>query len=288
MGAHSANRTGYTFLLSALAILAFVYAYPMAKVVEFSLRHRGTGPWAALDNYRHLLGDPIFWQALRNNFALFFLVPILVFLSLVFSSLLYEQLRGWQIYRFFVFLPYMMPVVVVGIAFGYILQYRGLLNGVFTAIGLGGLRQDWLGDPHLAFFTVAGVILWRELGLGVILFLARMMQVSSELYENARIDGAGWWQTLYYVTVPQLSTVIAFYASVITIQLFSWVFNYIFVLTRGGPGFTTYVSEFYIYQRAFSYNEIGVASACSVVVVLLAAVGMYGFFSLLRRVEVFE
>lgn len=283
-----ANRAGYTFLVPALAILAFVYAYPMAKVIEFSLRHRGTGVWTALDNYQRLLGDPIFWQALWNNVGLFFLIPILVVLSLVFSSLLYERIRGWQVYRFFIFLPYMIPVVVTGIAFGYILQYRGLVNRVLDFAGLGGLSQDWLGDPHLAFFTVGGVIVWRELGLGIVLFLARLMQVPGELYESARIDGAGWWQTLYYVTVPQLSTVILFYTSVMMIQLFSWVFNYIFVLTRGGPGFTTYVSEFYIYQRAFSYDEIGVASACSFVVVLLVAVGLFGLFSLLRRVEIFE
>ena len=98
-----ANRAGYTFLVPALAILAFVYAYPMAKVIEFSLRHRGTGVWTALDNYQRLLGDPIFWQALWNNVGLFFLIPILVVLSLVFSSLLYERIRGWQVYRFFIF-----------------------------------------------------------------------------------------------------------------------------------------------------------------------------------------
>lgn len=283
-----ADRAGYAFLLPALTVLAFVYAYPVAKVVEFSLRHRGTGGWVALDNYRRLFSDPIFWQALENNFLLFLLVPILIFFSLIFSSLLYERIGGWKAYRFFIFLPYLTPVVVAGLSFDYLLQYRGPLNRTLAAAGLGVLTQDWLGDPRFALFTVGGVILWRELGFGVILFLARMMQVSGELYESARIDGAGWWQTLYYVTVPQLRTVIAFYASVIVIQLFSWVFSYIFVLTRGGPGFATYVSEFYIYQRAFSYDEIGVASACSVAIVLLVAVGMCGFFSLLRRAEVFD
>jgi ABC-type sugar transport system permease subunit len=280
------SKTGYAFLLPALAVIAFVYAYPVAKVIEFSLRHGGTGGWVALDNYRALSGDPIFWQAVENNLLLFLLIPVLIFLSLVFSSLLYERVRGWRVYRFFIFMPYLMPVVVAGMAFGYLLQYRGAVNRALAGAGAGA--QDWLGDPRFALFSVGGVILWRELGFGVILFLARMMQVSGELYESARIDGAGWWQTLYYVTIPQLRTVIAFYASVIAIQLFSWVFSYVFVLTRGGPGFSTYVSEFYIYQRAFNYDEIGVASACSVVIVLLVAAGMSGFFGLLRRAEVFD
>jgi ABC-type sugar transport system permease subunit len=282
------SRLAYAFLLPALLVMGFVYLYAIMQVVGFSLRDRGLGPWVGTKNYFSLLADPVFWIALRNNVSLLGLIPILIFLSLVFASLLYERFPGWKLYRVVIFLPYAIPVVVAGLALSFLLETRGLVNQLLRMVGLRFLALNWLGDSHVALFTVGGVILWRELGFGIILFLARMTQLSVELYESARLDGAGWWQTLALITVPQLSTIIAFYVGVMVIQLFSWVFNYIFVLTRGGPGFSTYVSEYYIYQRAFSYDDMGSASAFSVVVLLLVLTGTFVYFGWLGRREARE
>jgi ABC-type sugar transport system permease subunit len=279
---------GYAFLLPALFVMGFVYIYAIVRVVDFSLHNRGLGPWVGMKNYFNLVADPVFWISLRNNASLFCLIPVLIFLSLVLASLLYEKFAGWKLYRVFIFLPYAIPVVVAGLALGFILETAGLVNQLLRMVGLRFLALNWLGDSHVALLTVGGVILWRELGFGIILFLARMTQLSVELYESARLDGAGWWNTLTHITVPQLSTIIAFYVGVMVIQLFSWVFNYIFVLTRGGPGFSTYVSEYYIYQRAFNYDDMGSASAFSVVILVLVLAGTYMYFGWLRRREAHE
>jgi ABC-type sugar transport system permease subunit len=200
-----------------------------------------------------------------------------VLFSLVFSSLLYERIRGWKLYRTIIFLPYVLSITVVGIFFSFFFQGKGILNTFLRKIGLEFLALNWLGSTKLALPTVMIVILWKELGYGVVLFLARLMTVQEELYDAAEIDGAGWLQKLRYVTIPQLATVIEFYVFLSLITMLSWVFNYVFVITFGGPGQKTYVSEFYIYIMAFKMNSIGVSSV--VALVLFAVTGLLAFFS---------
>jgi ABC-type sugar transport system permease subunit len=274
--------TGYLFLLPAFALLAFVFAYSIEQLIRYSLHDQGTGGWVGFQNFRILLEDPIFQAAIKHNALLLLVLPVLVVGAVLVAALLNDGVRGWRIYRVLIFVPYMVPVVVAGLVFGVILQLHGLVNVILGDVGLGGLTQSWLGDPHYALPSVGGVISWRELGFGVVLLLARMMQIPTEMYEAARIDGAGWWQSLRYVTVPQLGTIIAFYVGVMVIGLFSWVFNYIFVLTQGGPGVSTYVSEYYIYDRAFGYNQLGIASACAVLLLVFVLVGMFAYFGWLH------
>lgn len=272
----------YLYLAPAVAVMGLVYAYPIVQVVRASLLERGRGAFVGLLNYVHLLGDDLFWQSIRNNLTLFLVIPILVGLSVILATILYERPFGWQTHRTLIFFPYMLSVVVVGIAFDYIYQGRGLLNTGLTAIGLGFLTQEWLGNSRTALAAVAAVIVWRELGFGVTLFLARLSTVSPELFEAARIDGAGWWAVLRHVVVPQLRVVIAVYVGATLIGMLSWVFNYIYVLTRGGPGYSTYVSEYYIYQNAFNYDSLGTASAFSSVLLALV-VGGVAFSFMARR-----
>jgi ABC-type sugar transport system permease subunit len=277
----------YLLILPAMALLAFTYAYSIVELVVFSLHQRGRGEWVGLDNYRLLFGDRLFRLSLVHNLALLVTVPIIVGLSVVVAALLHERVRGWKVYRLVLFLPNMLPVVVAGIAFGFILEKHGMVNAILRAVGLSALSQDWLGDTRFALPAVASVIVWRQAGFGIVLLLARMVQIPLELYESVRLDGAGWWQTLFHVTLPQVSSIIAFYVGLLVIELFSWVINYIIVLTKGGPGFATYVSEYYIYDRAFGYDQMGLASAFSVILLAAVLTGMYAYFSWLRRRDVF-
>ena len=104
------------------------------------------------------------------------------------------------------------------------------------------------------------VIVWKELGFGMIVFLARLISVHEEIFEAARIDGAGWWQTFRHITLPQLVPAIVFYGIVETITMLSWVFAYIYVMTSGGPGNSTVVSEWYIFQQVFQNTVIGIGA----------------------------
>src|SRR6478672_3801215 len=276
-------RAAAVFLLPAVLFLAFVFLYPIASVVWTSFLDPFTDEFAGLSNYRALFADPIFHAAVINNLKLFVVLPVLVVTSIVIAQVLHDQIRGWRVYRAIIFMPYVVPVVVAALVFGQILQSRGLVNSILGSVGLGALAQNWLGDPKTAVWSVAGVIQWRELAFGVILFLARMTQLPLDLYDAAKVDGANWWQRLRHVTVPQMSTIIAFYAGIVVVALFNWVFNYVFVLTKGGPGTSTYVMEYYIYSRAFIYGDFGNAAALSTLMLAAILAFMVTFLTWLNR-----
>ncbi len=113
------------------------------------------------------------------------------------------------------------------------------------------------------------VIIWKELGFGIVLIFARMMSVSKDLYEASEIDGANWIQKHIHVTLPQTKNVTSFLTVIMIITMLSWVFNYIYVMTLGGPGTSTMVTEYYIYQTAFRYHNMGQAAAASVILFLV-------------------
>ena len=232
-------------------------------------------------NYLAIMRDDVFLRAVRNNLVLLLCVPIMVVIALLLAIFLFERIRGWKFYRSTLFLPYLLPIVVVGLVFSYIFQLRGVLNEFLTTIGMGRFALDWLGSTRLALPTLMFVIIWKEVGFGVVLFLARLMSVEEELFDAAKIDGANWWQLQVYITVPQLAAVIEFFTIVSMITMLSWVFGYVYVMTGGGPGNSTMVTELFIYQSAFRYNQVNIASA--VAVLLLLVTGVFIFLELRLR-----
>jgi ABC-type sugar transport system permease subunit len=271
------------WIAPALIVVLFVFGYSMVELVRQSLEHKGK--WVGIDNFRLTVTDPTFQAALEHNARLLLAVPVLVLLALLLSVLLFEGLRGWRFHRAMVFLPYVLPIPVVAVIFGQILELNGLFNRALGAIWLGVLTVDWLGDPTWALWTMTGVIVWKELGLGVILFLARLLSLPAETFEAARIDGARFWRLHRYVTVPQLASVIGFYIVIEAITMVSWVFNYVYVISNGtgGPGDATQVTELYIYQSAFQYSATDLAAAAAVILFGATLVMIFVFFRLQRR-----
>ncbi len=273
----------YLFLAPALAIILIVFAYPVLRLSILSFQRQSAGKmlFVGLANYRAILKDEVFLQAARNNLALLICVPIMVVVALLLAIFLFERIRGWQFYRTTLFLPYLLPIAVVGLIFSYIFQLSGVLNDFLTSIGLKFFALDWLGSTRLALPTLMFVIIWKEVGFGIVLFLARLMSVEEELFDAAKIDGANWWQLQWHITVPQLSAVIEFFSIVSVITMLSWVFGYVYVMTGGGPGNSTMVSELFIYVTAFRYNQMNIASA--VAVLLLLVTGIFIFLELRLR-----
>jgi ABC-type sugar transport system permease subunit len=274
------------WITPALAVVLFVFGYSMVELVRQSLAHKGH--WVGLENFRLTVTDPTFQTALGHNARLLLAVPVLVAVALLLAVLLFEALRGWRFHRATVFLPYVLPIPVVAVVFGQILQLNGMLNQGLRGVGLGGIAFDWLGDPGWALWSMSGVIVWKELGLGVILFLARLLSLPAETFEAARIDGARFFRLHRYVTVPQLGGVIAFYVVIEAITMVSWVFNYVYVISNGtgGPGEATQVSELYIYQNAFQYSAPDLAAAAAVLLFGATLVLIVLFFRIQRRAGV--
>jgi len=230
----------------------------------------GAQVFAGLQNYKNIfLIDTKFRIALRNNAFLLLGVPVLIILALITGSIIFEGIKGWRLFRTILFLPYVLAITVVSVVFSFLYRSDGIINFILARIGLGFLQPEWLGNVNLAIFSVLLVIIWHEFGFGMILFLARLMSIDVQLYEAAIIDGANWWQRLRYVTVPQLRTIIEFYAVICIINLLSWSFNYIYSMTSGGPGNASYIMEFYIYKTAFSYSSPNYASALSMLLFIV-------------------
>jgi ABC-type sugar transport system permease subunit len=279
--------TAYLYLSPALLLIILVFVYPIIDLFRRSLTRAvdGVTTWTGLVAYQNALRDPIFWTSFFNNLRLFTSIPILVALSLVFSSLIFERIRGWRFYRSLVFIPYVLAIPVVGIVFSYILQAKGVFNVILRYIGLGVLAHEWLGSSATAIWSIMFVVIWKELGFGIVLFLARMSSISEELYDAAKLDGAGWWQQMIYVTIPQMTTVIEFYIVVNMITMLSWVFSYVLVMTKGGPGNSTWVLEYFIYQKAFPYSQMQIASAAAVLLLIFALFLMFLQARMRRQVE---
>lgn len=263
----TSTRHGFRYVLPSLLVLGFVFAYPIAMVFRYGFFAKGVlavGSFTLL-NFKILFTDNLFFFALKNNLLLYLLaVPIQILISLAIAILLFEKIRGWRLYRFFIFMPYVLSIVVAGVSFSVILQRNGVTNATLRAIGLGLLAADWLGDPKWALYGVLVVVLWKSTGFGVVVFNSRLLSMDIELIEAAEIDGAGWFQKHLRITIPTMRAVIEFYAVLSLVNMLSWLFGYVYVMTYGGPGNSTVVTEYYIYTQLFQYNQLGVASAATV------------------------
>ncbi len=257
----------YLYLTPAAIFIGLVFIYPIIWILQSSLSQNnpdGTKGFG-FTNYHLVFADPVFYQVVANNGKLLFSVPIMTLLALFLAIVLFERVRGWMVYRGIVFMPYILAIPVVGTTFVYLLGLNGILNTLLRGVGLSALAKDWIGRAEWVIPSIAVVIIYRELGFGVVLFLARLMSLDKEILEAAEIDGANWWQKHTYITLPQMSGVIEFFVVVELITMLSWVFAYVYTMTGGGPGFASTVMEFYIWKHAFAFRSPGIASALAVV-----------------------
>jgi ABC-type sugar transport system permease subunit len=281
---HGTGWYALVFLLPSLVLVGLIFIYPVYSLVRMSL-YQSLGSlslYVGLDNYRVALNDPLFLISVRNNLVLMVCVPVMIVIALGLALLLYEQRKSAPVYRFILFVPYIISITVSGIAFSAMLTKNGALNQMLEAIGLGALRQDWLGDPKIALLSVGGVIIWREAVLGIVLFVARMLTLSTEPLEAAMVDGATRWRAHWNVTLPQMRGIIGFYAITSVITVAVWTFSYVFVMTNGGPGNATMTADLYIYQNAFTVAQMNLAAAAATLV-LIAAIAVVVVAGLLGR-----
>ena len=267
----SKNRISLLFLLPATAFVSVFMIYPLCYQVFLSFFRQSswsrTGTFVGLSNYRELLfDDSRFWPALNHNaiYTSLYVGGVAV-LGLVLALLIDLRLKGWKFFRFTYYLPVMLMIPVVAVLWGRIYHpYFGLLNMFLRAIGLGSLTRIWLGEPDIVLYVVAFVYIWRACGWPMIIFLSAMSNIPKNLYDAAAIDGASTWQRVWLVTVPMIRVVI----SMVLILQIIWslkVFTEIWVLTEGGPGYSSEVVSTYLFQTAFLSFRMGYASTISVV-----------------------
>jgi ABC-type sugar transport system permease subunit len=283
----SSRFAPYLYVLPLVALLVFVFGYPLVRIFEFSFKMvRGiNGPWIGLRNYDLVLSQPLFWESVGHNLLLLIAVPFMVVWSLLIAVVLYERLRGWKLYRVMLFLPYILAIPIIAVVMKKIFQFNGPVNELLRWAGMDFLALDWIGSSDVALWTVMILIVWRESALGIILFLARLLSLDESLIESAKLEGANWWQRLWYVIVPQMKVVMEFYIVVSVITILSAVFSYVYMIGggRGGPGTSTMVVELYIFNALIRSSLPGIASAVSVLLFLVSLLLIVPLFAARRR-----
>jgi raffinose/stachyose/melibiose transport system permease protein len=273
------RRVAYLYLLPAFVVYAAFLLYPLLRAVQLSFYDWDgltLGTWAGFDNYREIATDGALRAAFGHALVLILFYAVLPLAAgLVIASVLNRgRVRGLAFFRTVVFLPQVVAMVVVAVAWRRIYAPDGSLNDLLSAVGLGSLTRGWLGDYALALPAVGFVGTWFETGLVTVLLLAGMGRIPRDLYEAARLDGAGAWRELFAVTLPSVRGEIAV-ALTLTVIAALRTFDLVYVTTRGGPGNSTSVPSYEVYHRAFELGRVG--SAAAIGVTLTAVIFLISF-----------
>lgn len=262
------RSVAYLYLVPGFLVYAAFLLYPLLRAVQISFYDwdgLSLGTWVGLDNYVAVVRD----EGLRAAFVhalvlMVFYAVIPLATGLVIAAVLNRaKVRGLSFFRTVVFLPQVVAMVVVAVAWRRIYAPDGSLNALLSAVGLDSWTRGWLGDYTFALPAVGVVGTWFETGLVTVLLLAGMGRISTELYEAARLDGAGAVREFFAVTLPSIRGEIAV-ALTLTIIAALRTFDLVYVTTGGGPGNSTSVPSYEVYHRAFELGQVGSAAAVGV------------------------
>lgn len=281
------RRVAYLYILPAYLVFVLFLLIPLGRAVVLSLYDWNgltVAEWVGLDNYREVVAD----EGLRAAFGhaavlivFYAVLPVLVALALV-ATMTRARLRGLGFYRTVLFVPQVVAMVVVAVAWRQIYAPDGPLNQVLRAVGLDGLARAWLGDFTFALPAVGFVGTWVQMGLCIVLFLAGVSKIPRELYEAARLDGAGPVREFFTVVLPALRNEISV-ALTLTVIAALRNFDLVYVTTRGGPGTSTTVPSYEVYRRAFEIGEVGSAAAVAVTLTAMIFVLTFGITRIAER-----
>lgn len=276
----------WLFILPILLLHLLVVAYPSLSAVYYSMTDwsgMGKATFVGLENFRRLFtDDPDFLGALKNNFiwlAFFLTVPFA--LALFAASLLAQVKRGALSYRLVLFIPYILPSVVTASIWRNLLSPKNGVGAQLANAGMPGLDIAFLGRSDTALLSIAFVDNWHYWGFLMVLFLTAMQAIPLDLYDAAKIDGANRWQLMRYVTLPGIRPTILFMLMMTAIWSFL-VFEYVWILTQGGPAGSSEVLGTLVYKQAFNNFEAGYGAAIGLTMSAFAG-GIILIFIVLRR-----
>ena len=277
----------YLLIAPAIAVLLALSIYPLLFAVKVAFQ-TGSGSNArwTLANFARLWSDDFFLAALGHT--LIYALVALTFeflLGLGLAVLLDRPLRGRSIFRAALLIPMMLPPVVAGVVWRLMLNPDfGAINGTLKGAGLNTDALTWTASPLLALGSVIAVDIWQWTPFMFFVLLAGLQAIPQEPYEAAMIDGASAWQTFRHVTLPLLRPAILIALLLRTMDLLR-VFDQIFILTEGGPGFATETVSLYIYRAAFRFFDFGYAAAMSFVLLVLTNIISLTYIRLLQKQE---
>jgi multiple sugar transport system permease protein len=262
------------FIAPALAVLLSLSIYPLIYSVIISLQQEtASGARWTLENFARMATDGFFLTAMAHTFVYAIAALSCEFLlGLGLALLLNKEIHGRGLFRASLLLPMMLPAVVVGVIWRLMLNPDfGAVNGTLKQFGINTESLTWTASPRLAMVSVIAVDVWQWTPFVFLVLLAGLQAIPQEPYEAALIDGSSRWQTFLHVTLPLLKPSILIVLLLRTMDLLR-VFDQIFILTEGGPGFATETISLYIYRTAFRFFDFGYAAAMSFVLLALTNV----------------
>jgi multiple sugar transport system permease protein len=281
------DRSAYWMLAPFLALyLLFVigpaiYAF-ILSLFNGSLVRGGLGSFAGLGNYTEALQSRDFWSSVWHTvFFTILTTPPLVVLAFLFALLADRATRGRWFFRLAFFAPYVLPSAVLSLIWIWIYTPdSGLASATLGRIGISA--PSWLGDPNWAMISVAAATVWWTLGFNFVLYLAGLQDIPRELYEAAAIDGAGPVQQIRRITIPLLNRTTTLVA-ILQVLASLKIFDQIYIMTQGGPNFSTRPALEYIYDESFTNMRIGYGAAVSMLFFVLILIASFVWLAIVRQ-----
>lgn len=275
------NRKRNVFIFVALVIpvilaLCFVI-YPSFDLLKMSFTSwDGISPnrqFIGLENYRKMfMGSPELWQSLRNNMIYFIMHFLFIPIELALAVMLTTKFKGAGFFKSVIFLPYVINGVAIAYAFSYFFSpINGAFNEILTLLGMEGAIRSWLSDKNIVNIALGSVSIWRYAGYHVIMFIAALASIPSDILEAAEVDGASAWQKLRYIQIPSIQLVIDFILFD-NVRGALQVFDLPFVMTAGGPGYASSTFTMLTINTAFKFNNFGMAATMAITIMLLIVI----------------
>ncbi|MEJ2164944.1 MAG: sugar ABC transporter permease [Desulfobacterales bacterium] len=256
------------FLLPALTVYAAFTAYPVLRTLYNSFHHVLPGRpnlFIGSENYIQLFKDDFFWQAVRNTLVWACTAPLLEqVLAILLALALYAKIPGARFFRIVWFTPVLMSFVVVGILWMWIFNFDwGAVNVILRAVGLAHWARSWLGDPSTALPSLIFVTTWMWTGFNMVVLLAALHSLPSEVLEAAELDNCSWMKKLWFVIIPLIRP------TILNLVVLSFVgkmkvFDLVWIMTKGGPLWSTETVSTYVYKRAFEWSTFDLGYPCAI------------------------
>lgn len=290
------ERAAWGFVAPALLAIAVFFAIPVFAALLLSLTDFDIYALAdlnnvrfiGLQNYERLFANPLFWGAMRNTglFAVFG-VPLSIAASLGAAVILNARVIKWRpMWRVMFFAPYVTTLVATAVLWNYLLHTRyGVINWAISSIGLQPV--DWLGQPETSIPAILMFVVWKIFGYNMLIFLAVLQTVPDDLYEAARIDGAGPWARFRHVTLPAIAPTLLL-VSIISVAGFFQLFAEPYVMTQGGPAQSTVTVLYFMYEEGFKWWNLGSASAVAFVLFVCILAVTLVQLAVAKRVGAYE
>lgn len=263
--------SGYLFITPALISLLIFVVYPVIAsfvISGFNWGILSSPRFIGIENYKTLFRDPIFLESLKNTFVwVIMYVPVSILISLIVALAMDMPLKGIGFFRTMFYLPVMTPMVVCALLFVWIYHTDyGILNYILSFFKIHPV--SWLTDKSISLISIALMSVWKHSGYNMLILLSALQGIPESLYEAAALDGITPWRKLINIKLPLIMPSMYFVILTSVIDAFQ-VFTEILIMTKGGPGYSTYTVSYYLFSNAFEFGKMGYACAMSVVMFII-------------------